>query len=128
MVSHPNRSKNAPRCLNCGDPLRKKTRAVYVMDATSGARTDLSSDFQRVIKLEQPLADRAACQRHTNLQVVSVSYWPETSAKGRSVSSFGEWDGESYVSVAGYFCTGACAYTFAEVAAKAGFRRPGRTA
>ena len=113
----------SPRCLNCAKLLRKKTNIVIVSDTKNGVNSNRAYSAHRIVRSDTPLINRADCQRHTNMKVVSVSYWPVASKKGRVVSSFGEWDGKSYLVVAGYFCTGTCAQVFGQVAAKAGFRR-----
>ena len=123
MANHPNRSKAVgPRCLNCGDPLRKQTRTVSVERHDSSVPWRPTDDFSRTIRPEVHLLNKADCQRNSNMEVLSVNYWPATTPEGKRVMSFTEWDGQSYVTTAGYFCNGPCAQSFARHAAKAGYR------
>lgn len=111
-----------PVCLFCFKAIPKWTRTVFVERLDSGSTPAASDEFVRRLKLAEPLLTKADCQKHTNDQVVSVSYWPSTSSRGRVVSAFGTWDGESYAAVAGYFCSGKCAQAFGRAAARAGWR------
>lgn len=123
MSNHPNRSKNpAPRCLNCGNPLRKRTRRVWIVWPDSGSK-HISDEVFRYITTDELLRTKADCQRLSNWQVVSVSYSAPATKRAGTIDSFGEWDGASYEATAGFFCTGTCAQAFARAAARDGYRR-----
>lgn len=91
---------SAPRCLNCGKAIRKRTK---------------TAEFW----LNNPDAPRSLeeCRKLTNHRVVSVRYW----SSGR-VRHFSTWDGESYAPVFGHFCKGECAGLFAFKLANRGAR------
>lgn len=106
-------AKEQPLCRWCGKPLRKASRTVHVERAANEGKTHkAASNYSRAIFTDSPPTNKAECQKLTNQQVISVSYTPlyEDGEKiGRKLSSFGEWDGESYIGLGGFFCTSDCA-------------------
>lgn len=96
---------SAPKCLNCGKPIPKKTESTtfWVTEWRSAPRT------------------REEAQQLTNKQLVSIRY--ATSPEGvRYVNSFSAWDGESYNPCYGHFDSGECAKMFAFKLANRGAR------
>lgn len=114
-------SKAQPYCPFCAKPLRKWTRMVALREPPKeGSQNFRGSDW--IIRLLEIPRDqwpktKAECQRHSNQQVVSVKY-----DRQRNITSFGEWDGESYDCAAGVFCTTGCAAAFGLAAYRAGYR------
>jgi hypothetical protein len=107
-------SPTQPFCRWCGKPLRKFTRTVWIEKADSG-RTEAgraASDWSRYVFTDTPPTTKAECQALTNLRVISVHYtalYQDGEQVGRALRSFGEWDGESYLTVYDYFCSNPCA-------------------
>lgn len=104
-----------PLCRYCGQPIPKRTQHIWVRDA------DRLMDGGPTKYVLGPLYTKADCQRHSNHQVVSVSYrTPGAPPDGgrRRVSHFTVWDGESYADE--FFCKGACAQLFGRLMARGG--------
>lgn len=115
-----------PLCRYCGKPIGKHTITVFVKDAPS--KYDIADDWCRYVYGK--LYSKADCQRHTNQQVVSVSYDREyyyengrqrRVAVGKEVHKFTTWDGRTYKDQ--FFCGGTCVQRFAYVMAEHQRRR-----
>jgi hypothetical protein len=109
------------KCLNCGKPIRKATKHVYVKrEPSQYDRRDLSMISYVYVGDTLP---RAADDlvKLTNQKVVAVSY-AEHGANAGSIDSFHTWDGMSYQPIFGYFCTNRCASRFGKRCAEQGFR------
>jgi hypothetical protein len=110
-----------PKCLCCNKPLRKATRTVWIGKATDKIKhTDQSSHLRHVYlpEAERPTTLQQ-CQRLSNWQVVSIRKgYGGTDADRVAVGRFAEWDGESYESRFGYFCSVSCAATYGRRAAE----------
>jgi hypothetical protein len=109
-------SATQPFCRWCGKPLKKAARDVHILPMDTGA-TDAAmraTEYSRYIKTGTPPKTRVECQALTNLHVVSVS----RSRGGKTISRFGEWDGESYEASWDYFCTSTCAAALGRAAVR----------
>lgn len=96
------KSKEPLYCRYCGKGIKKYTTVVEVREVPGG-ELNVDTSWHRYLYLGKgnKLFNKADCQKHTNLKVISVNYW------NGNVHSFHVWDGESYVDP--YFCTGTCA-------------------
>jgi hypothetical protein len=95
-----------PLCRYCGKPLAKHTVPHWI------GRDDP----------DPPICKEECQQRAGNLQVVSVRYggsW-HGNPDVRQVEFYSTWDGESYLRVAGHFCTNDHAIRFAGLFAREG--------
>jgi len=106
------KSATRPLCRCCGKPIAMYTRLVWVNEAGSG-RQEIANDFSRSITVDKRPTSREECQRLTNWKVTAVSYFDP---RRRSISSFHEWDGESWKDE--FFCTGTCAQEFGRLCAQ----------
>lgn len=105
-------SETQPHCPCCMKPLRKRTVTVYVESRHASFHRD--TEWSRHLVGE--LHSKADCQARTNQVVVSVKYQEDR------VRQFGEWDGKTYDSADGIFCSGSCAAIFGKLSYEAGFR------
>jgi hypothetical protein len=97
-----------PLCRYCGQPIPKRTDTVFVRDPGSNLTG----------AVDGPLHSKEECQSKVNQTVVSVTYGPTQNGIGRTIWSFGIWDGKSYKDK--YFCKGACATKLAYLMARDG--------
>lgn len=101
-----------PRCRFCGALIAKETVTVFVK--LPGEIMATASSFCRDIRVEQLPADKAACQRLVNEDVVSIAY-----SDGRSgIRKFTVWNRQNYVD--NYFCKADHARRFGYALAAAG--------
>lgn len=134
-------SKEPLFCRACGKPLKKWTKTVYVREKPG--KHDHSVTYARYAYVgDRPPLTKADATRLSNLAIVSVAYGT-FSGEGeeiaeklngpngekttvrlskiiaeRAITSFQEWDGESYAD--DLFCTNTCAIAFGRGAAKRG--------
>jgi len=108
------KSDTQPLCRCCGKPIAKSTRIVWLRRPSSTGPSN--SDFSRTMEVDSFPTSREECQRLTNWQVTALSYWKSEEGEARHVTSFHEWDGESWKDE--FFCTGTCAEAFARMCAR----------
>lgn len=96
------KSTEQPLCRWCAKLIKKHTMTVHI--AKEPASHHGQSSFSRYVYPDVWPMTKADCQKLTNQNVVSVKR--HHSDDGR-ISSFGEWDGESYDDQ--FFCSGPCA-------------------
>jgi len=106
--------KPGPLCRCCGKSIPKRTITYHVMEPDS-VQSISESPFWKTVRPPHRLTSKAECQRYTNHPIVSVRY---SDYKGRHVTSFSAWDGESYEDP--FFCNGTCARDFAYLMARGG--------
>lgn len=104
------KSKTPPLCRFCGHPIAKTTVIVYL--PPSGLNESYANSNRWSRWLDARAKSKAECQRLTNGHVLSIKYSNRTIPP--MVSSFNEWDGESYKEA--HFCTDRCAAAFARSA------------
>lgn len=96
-----------PLCRYCGKPIAKRTTKVYIVEELD-PRFHKSGEFIRYIASPERVRDKAGCKRLTNNEVTAVSYWQKMEngepCGERYITSFSEWDGESYDDE--FFCSG----------------------
>jgi hypothetical protein len=101
----------APLCRHCGGRIAKAVRTHPI--AEGGAATK-----------DTGLHSKADCQRITNSEITSISYFTETKngepTGHRWIVAFNTWDGSSYVD--DFFCSGSHAQAFGRLMAKQGHR------
>lgn len=105
-----------PLCRYCGDPIRKRTRTVYLRERELQSHERSHGDYARYLRVDVLPSTIDECRKLTNHQVVSIKRHrdPERNA----VSYFSEWDGESYTDE--FFCNGEHARLFGYAAARKG--------
>lgn len=103
-----------PLCRYCGEPIKKKTRTVYLRARELTPHEQGPHEFCSYVQVEALPATIAECRKLTNNQVVAL----KRTEDGRAISYFSTWDGTSYVD--DFFCNGDHARRFAYVFAKAG--------
>lgn len=111
-------------CAYCGKPAHKRTTTVYVQEPNAPHQLP-GNQFARHIVPPEYLTSKADCARHTNGQVVSVSYSTPAawgSKTPRHIHRFSEWDGDSWELNDGNWCNARCTHAFAVAAVKAGYR------
>lgn len=109
------KSSTQPLCRYCAKPIKKTSLMVLICRE----RTQYHSDtlFSRYAHTAEPVKSKAECEKLTNQQVLSVSWSRGSTAdydpapEKDEITSFGEWDGESYDDL--FFCSGAHAKDFA---------------
>jgi hypothetical protein len=86
-----------PFCRWCGKPIAKKTFGHWFNSPLPQSRED--------------------AQRRVNGQITKVNRWPSTiddKQKAGKIFSANTWDGGSYRTVYGFFCSSVCAGHYAE--------------
>lgn len=111
------KSAAQPLCRCCAKPIGKHTILVWVHEKPTAYHRH--STWCRYVYGD--LRNKADCQRHTNQQVLSISYTEDTKdgepiPGTRRVRRFNEWDGETYTHP--FFCSGSCAQAFGLLAAQ----------
>jgi hypothetical protein len=120
-----------PHCLHCNKPLRKQTRTVWIGSIADKIKHNNEGMLIRHIYLKEgewPFTIHQ-CRRLSTWDVVGVSksHGADEEAR-RRISRFHEWDGKSYDSHYGFFCSNTCAAQFGRDAANAGYRIKERAA
>lgn len=109
------KSSTQPLCRYCAAPIRKHAITVYVR-RSQGEHDRPYEGFSRYAYTAEPLKSKAECQRVTNNKVLSVSWSRGSTANYEpdpakdEITSFTEWDGESYSDQ--FFCKGEHAKDF----------------
>jgi hypothetical protein len=93
-----------PHCRNCGKPIRRRGRTVYIVDQIKPDQIDDRSK-RYVVGSARGLAD---LERFTKMHILSVK---PAYQKRDQIASFTEWDGVTFADP--YFCTNNCAHEFA---------------
>jgi hypothetical protein len=111
---------SAPLCRNCGQPIAKKSRLVWLVAGRPLTKAEKHSapEIGRYVAVEELPRSREECRKLAKGAVLSISrtkaYWGAADRGG--LDTFTEWDGVSYVDP--YFCKGACAKAFGYAAAQ----------
>lgn len=105
------KSPTQPLCRCCGKPIAKSTRITWLRAPSSIGPRD--SGWSRTLEVETFPKNREECQKLTNRAVTAVSYWSKD--EDRRITSFHDWDGESWKDE--FFCTNTCAQAFARLCA-----------
>jgi hypothetical protein len=104
------KSKTQPFCRWCGRKLRKATEDINLKTSDG-----VGSFSNRNVVIVDPLPQTVAeCVKHTNKTIVGVRRCKTYDSKNdcytdRGIDRILTWDGDSYQSNWGYFCTNDCA-------------------
>lgn len=107
------KSPTQPLCRCCGKPIAKDTRVTWLRRPSRIRPPD--STYSRTLEVETFPLNTAECAKLTNRQVTAVSYGHGTETEPRHITSFHDWDGESWKDE--FFCTNTCARSFARLCA-----------
>lgn len=100
-------------CRHCAKPIRPLTCSVYCREEARD--TDRTTAYSRWVY--GTFRTGTDCQRVTNDKVVSIR---RHHADPSLIARFTTWDGTSYQTTGGFFCSSTCAIAFAQLMARQG--------